>query len=1380
MLFIAFMLSGISYQAKAQTGANCSSAVAFSNITDTVISSSQFWYKFTAPANEILLRFTAWSGNYSPVHTLNVYEGVCSNLSQIQTASLLAAPYGQTALKLSSLTAGTTYYIELLRPSPCVNCPPQARFGLSVVPLPLLAWWGMQVNDTNQMGLGGCYDQDFLNWDYQPTYCGIQATICANQPIVLTHASSNQGYPLGDTLTGTFYAGWRFVGGSCNGNYIDTTRVSFTCSYPVPGIYTAELGYYWLNPSTQTFVLCTGVSLQIEVKPPVSAQLLVTGQNGCLSDTLRLFSTGNDLSHIQFYVDGIPYYNCTGSGPMGGCDSMISFDNSHPFYYPPFTGGSHTVSLVVWDECGRDSVTQFIHFGPKPLFTYTNDCRVRFDDSSACPTDIVNRVWDFGDPASGIYNTASGQTVWHNFTVPGNSYLVTLTITLTDGSQSSFSQYITAPLPPDASIGGYAVNNCGNGTVTYTAPCESGTIYTWQVVGGTGTPSPNGCSIDVSWGINGGYVVLYATRFPLDCTASDTLFVSGCCNTGTPYSSTNTAGKIYFNNTTASAVLGNQLLAPFISGNTFTSLPPNDIVINGVFTVDVPFVFINCTAIHPGTNAVIDVNPGQTLTFDNSHIATACGMMWDGIYVHGSSASIQVINGSLIQQSKNGIVSLAGGHFELDNAVMQNSVYDLQVRQYYQPHTGIVRGTLFTMNAAFLPAFPALPAGTQRTLEAIRIETNAAVQIGDAAAQPNVFRRVNIGIHSLQSNLIVHNSQFRRIDFGTPHGPVSGFGILTEGSKTPVFSTVQTTAGGYTPGESCTFDTCRIALSARTETDLYFFGNTVSATSEIGVEVMYCPQRTISVSDNTFTNQNNGYRFRQAVSMLDVPDATVTVARNNIQQSAASVSLQRGTGIYIANVLFAPASVWVDRNTVSRVQTGIFLSNIKGSTGALVTNNVVQFGNPFTAYQAVSSGGYGIHHGIRLSYCKEVIADTNLIMKQGIFFPSAMNEFYLRGISLENSARSQVSDNVFVQMGTGISGTDICSNSLLPCNTFQSCFTGCYFGGTMPNLTCDIGHQIQNPQTLSIDWTGNNFVNIIGQFKVDGRVVANTQWNDPDTSFFGCQGLILGTSGTNVCGQYILAQSELLLRETKAGSLLHTIETDSLDEDMLRYHIQDLFQLLSEHPQWLNLGTVDDIRYQTFYNNCLSQNWDEFEMVQQAAQEGDTLVVNWLTGMIMEQDMSEYNLKSVLDIYSASHANPNAELTTSDTATLLSIALQNPVQGGIAVYAARNSLRILVDDTICTQPLYSAKMAVQPAALVEPMVYPVPSNEIVYINIDGDDQFKAYRIFDQTGKLVQAGVPEGTNSVNVTSLAAGVYCLLIEISSNVGSSYSTKVTIIVE
>jgi parallel beta-helix repeat protein len=1339
------------------------------NLANATTSLDEVWYSFIAPDNEIELIYSVTANGYADMEIVTVFQAPCTSPVALGNATLQNNQPKHLSLQLSGLTIGTVYYIQLTRPTPCATCPQQAMFNMLIRQNLIRAYWSIIVSDSFLNQSEGCIDQEFQT-DYLPTDCGTILTVCPNQPLLFTHGTGNYGYTYGTHPTGTYIAVWQFIGGSCNGSYIDsvdTALQSFTCSYPMPGTYTVRLAHFWRPDSSQPYLLLTGVEIDIVVKQPIAANLSVTGQNSCLSDTLRLYSSGVDWQHIQFYVDGVPYDNCSLSA-AGGCDSMISFGNDPPNNYPPFPGGYHTVSLVVWDECSRDSVTQLIHFGSLANFTFNNDCRIRFDDASSCPSDITTWAWNFGDPASGIYNTAFGQTVWHNFTTSGNAYLVSLTITLTDGTQSTFSQYVTAPLPPDATISGSAVNNCGNGTITYTAPCQPGMTYTWLVTGGTGTPSANGCSIDVAWGANGGSLILYVSSFPLDCTNSDTLFVAGCCNIGLAYATNNTNGKIYLNNTSASAVLNNPLFAPFVSGNNFTANAPNEIVINGIFTIDVPFSFVNCASINPGTNAVIDVLPGQSLTFDNSKTLPLCDMMWEGIYVHGASAAVHIINNSIIQQSKNGIVSISGGHYLVENSTMQNNVYDIQVKQYYQTHTGIVRGSLFTMNAAFRPAFPALPASVQRTLEAIRIETNADITIGDptSAATANTFRRVNIGIHSLNSNTNVHNCHFRGIDFGIPHGPVSGHAILAEGSKTPVFSTVSTTVGGFNPLESCTFDTCRIPVSARTETDLYAYNNQLAGTSGIGIEVLSCPQRTISIAGNTITNQTYAYRFQTGISMIEVVDASISVIQNNIQQSAVNNTLQVGTGVYIANVVMAQGTLLIDSNLIARVRSGIVLANIKSFNGAFVTNNTIQFAKANNFYNATSSGGHGVHYGIRLNYCKNIRVDTNYVSKTSTTLPVLAMREYLRGVSLENSARSIVSDNVFDRMGSGIYALDMCSNSTLACNTFNTCYYGCYFkGSSSSSAVADIGDQIINPQNQNIELTGNVFNGSIG-VDIRGDVTLGTLWHDNPLPTYFTTGFTYGTNGNNICGLFLLAQSEDVKRDQQVGAILNDLAAGVFDTEQEYYLIKQAYTTLRENLHWLTLGTPDDARYQSFFTTCESGNWDELIDAENAAGQGDTITIATFTGGSVPANSAEENAQIVLNIYAKYWLAGHRSFTPADTATLLAIALQNPVLGGNAVYGARVLLGLMVDDFAATESgLRRPEMSDATTQETSVILFPNPATTQVNLIVkDLNVENIRTEIYDLNGRKISGQTTQiigGTLSIDTSTMSPGIYVVCI-------------------
>jgi PKD repeat protein len=237
-------------------------------------------------------------------------------------------------------------------------------------------------------------------------------------------------------------------------------------------------------------------------------------------------------------------------------------------------------------------------------FTYISSCKVSFFSDTTCTGGIISHSWDFGDITSGS-NTSTLADPIHTFTLDGHAYLVTHTVTTANGT-STTTQSVIQVGGPVASITGYQVNNCGNGTITYTAPCVAGITYSWAVTGGTGTVTLNGCQNDINWSAAGGQVILTAWDSINDCTTYATLDVAACCINVEP-------NTIVFNNTSAKAVLLDPAFAPYISGTSVTNL--NVILINGVFTIDTTFTFLNCPYISFGTNALTYINPSETLTY---------------------------------------------------------------------------------------------------------------------------------------------------------------------------------------------------------------------------------------------------------------------------------------------------------------------------------------------------------------------------------------------------------------------------------------------------------------------------------------------------------------------------------------------------------------------------------------------------------------------------------------------------------------------------------------------------------------------------------------------------------------------------------------------
>ncbi len=97
-------------------------------------------------------------------------------------------------------------------------------------------------------------------------------------------------------------------------------------------------------------------------------------------------------------------------------------------------------------------------------------------------TKIASIVWDFGDPASGVNNTSTDLSPFHDFSTDG-TYTITATVTAKDGTVEILTETIEAKEPPKA----YGINNiyaCENSSNTgFSTSFDTSTI-SQQVLGG--------------------------------------------------------------------------------------------------------------------------------------------------------------------------------------------------------------------------------------------------------------------------------------------------------------------------------------------------------------------------------------------------------------------------------------------------------------------------------------------------------------------------------------------------------------------------------------------------------------------------------------------------------------------------------------------------------------------------------------------------------------------------------------------------------------------------------------------------------------------------------------------------------------------------------
>lgn len=142
---------------------------------------------------------------------------------------------------------------------------------------------------------------------------------------------------------------------------------------------------------------------------------------------------------------------------FGDFVTSIEKNPSHTYTAP----GIYTVTLTVTDDCGKDTRS-------REEYIYVIDtCKIdfTFEPASGCagltaafngisngPCEISSWTWDFGDPASGGANAASGKIAQHMYNIPGK-YTVKLTAVDAGGTKViTKNECVTVFGPPTAAF----------------------------------------------------------------------------------------------------------------------------------------------------------------------------------------------------------------------------------------------------------------------------------------------------------------------------------------------------------------------------------------------------------------------------------------------------------------------------------------------------------------------------------------------------------------------------------------------------------------------------------------------------------------------------------------------------------------------------------------------------------------------------------------------------------------------------------------------------------------------------------------------------------------------------------------------------------------
>lgn len=1153
---------------------------------------------------------------------------------------------------------------------------------------------------------------------------GIQPTAigCAGSCIFIQNQS---GTPQGlDSCFQYYY--WSMPGGSPSTySYYQVPCVTYT----TPGTYTVTL---WgagepIDPDTNSnYVQCI---VTVYGAPDAS----FSGPSSlCINEAYN--ASLNSPSSLTTSV----------SWDMGDGSFFPNWPNSS-INYAYAQPGTYWVTACVVDSCGSACDSQLVTvLAPQPRFTHDASCQtICFHPDTTCIDQVISHLWSFGANNA----TSTLEQPCYTYPLTGGPFTVTHTITTSAGTYS-YTDVVTPPGPPQPIISGLQVNNCGSGYFNYQVqPCQPGIVYTWSVNGGS-IVNNNGCNVDITWANSGGYVIITAWDSVGDCNGYDTLLIPPCCYPSGNY--------IFINNDTASKVLQNPAFSQYLTGNVFSA--PQQIIINGIFVIDTDFTFYN-SLVSMGAEAIVEVQSGQLFTIDSTTFGGGkCGYMWDGIHVSDPTAMVKIVRHSTVTQAKRAVYSTNGGNYLIESSNMRNNVRCVVVEQYTNTHQGRITGSLLNMQGTFLQSFIPLPIGYTKTVCAIEIENNSQITIGDASqpALRNRFNNVLVGIRSKNSRTTVVNAEFTNFNPSNVQAfvPDAGTGIVSIGGKSTNNYLASLTVGG-TGNAPCLFDNMKTAINISQRSNNYIYNNTIRKVSIYGIRVFNADAYGIDISGNTITNSGN-VAFNTGIYLAECYNATVNINNNTINQTAVQ-PLQNGVGISVS--LASPSSMTMNvmNNNISRVKTGCWFINLTGPSNVWVKGNTVKFFKPNSFYTTV-------HYGVRLENCVTLIVDSNTVTKNGSN-PNAGMVSFLRGISIENSPGSLVINNTLTRLGSGLFGFEISSFSTLACNTMDRCYNGVFFTGSQfTNNACDIGNQVVDPNNTPAA-TGNTWIANQGQFQIDGDVAPAIVWRwDVSSPSNGATNVTLNWINYNACNTFFALSPAVIERDKQVGTLLRNAADTAISTEQ-RYQVQRYaHRKLHQNPSWLILGAPDDTVYQNFYNSYDPTNLGALRQIEVGVDADSAQVVSGICSNLTCSNLIEHNAKEVYTIYAATWMNGIASFSPADSATLLSIANMDPVEGGTAVYSARVMLDLPVDYFGGnTQRVSQQGVEQHEATFIR--VFPNPASEYVQLDMVSEDSQNAQvEIVDLHGKVVlsqQLSSDQSSHLIKTSTLTEGVYLLRI-------------------
>ena len=256
--------------------------------------------------------------------------------------------------------------------------------------------------------------------------------------------------------------------------------------YPNAGKYVVVV---WVQLTDSTF--CNAIdSLDVEAVARFDELVGCPGTMTDFENQSELLPDANITNYAWNFDD-----------PASGVNNLSGLEDPSHVFSP---AGTYGVSLTVTTAGGcTSSITKQLEIpdSDPPVFADpAAKCAGNALEFAATPNpDVIELRWDFGEPASGPSNDATGNTVYHGY--PAGTYIATATASNVYGCTATFTRSIT--VQPSALSGNINPANpapiCEGSMITLTAPAGA-VSYLWSDAANTTTQT-------LSTGTEGAYQV---------------------------------------------------------------------------------------------------------------------------------------------------------------------------------------------------------------------------------------------------------------------------------------------------------------------------------------------------------------------------------------------------------------------------------------------------------------------------------------------------------------------------------------------------------------------------------------------------------------------------------------------------------------------------------------------------------------------------------------------------------------------------------------------------------------------------------------------------------------------------------------------------------